>query len=176
MVLIENEKVTICFFEEGCPKKTISGIVTDHENRNWFCTKGEGIYYTNNNRLYNINTDDGLTDNYCYTAVCDKQNNIWVGTDNGITVCKVISDKKTIVKKFRIKEGLPDNIVKDIAFLNDTILIAGMQDKGVCFINTKTNALSIPDKYLGWRYGEVNKICVLNGQMVCHFAKRVGVG
>jgi len=163
--LIENEKVTICFFEEGCPKKTISGVVTDHENRNWFCTKGEGIYYTNNNRLYNINTDDGLTDNYCYTAVCDKQNNIWVGTDNGITVCKVISDKKTIVKKFGIKEGLPDNIVKDIAFLNDTILIAGMQDKGVCFINTKTNALSIPDKYLGWRYGEVNKICVLNGQM-----------
>lgn len=162
---IKGEKTSICFFEEGCPKKPISGILSDNENRNWFCTKGEGIYYTNNKRLYNINTADGLTDNYCYTAVTDKQNNIWVATDNGITVCSIVSGKKTIVKKFGIKDGLTDNIIKDLAFLNDTTLIAGLQDKGVCFINTKTNRVSIPPKYQNWYYGEINKICVLHKQI-----------
>lgn len=162
---IENEKISVCFFEEGCPRKTISGIVTDYENRNWFCTKGEGVYYTNDKRLYNINADDGLTDNYCYAAVADKQNNIWIATDNGITVCKIASGKKKVVKKFGVKDGLTDNIVKDIAFFNDTVLVAGLQDKGVCFINTKTNVVSNPAKYLNWRYGEVNKICVLNKQI-----------
>lgn len=163
--LIENDKVSFCFFEEGCPKKPISGIVTDHEYRNWFCTKGEGIYYTSNKWLYNINSDDGLTDNYCYAAICDKENNLWVATDNGITVCKIVSGKKIIVKKFQSKDGLPDNIIKDIAFLNDSVLIAGTQDHGICFINTKTNLVSIPNKYRTWKHGEVNKISILNNQV-----------
>ena len=47
----------------------------------WFSTNGEGVYFYKNNRLYNLNTDDGLADDYAYCFAQDEEGKIWIGTD-----------------------------------------------------------------------------------------------
>jgi ligand-binding sensor domain-containing protein len=91
---IQNNIVTEFSPKEGLPKIKISDIVFDKENRLWFATygtNGEGIYCYEKDILYNINHDDGLTDNNVYDLLIDNDK-IWAATDMGIIKagCQII--------------------------------------------------------------------------------------
>jgi ligand-binding sensor domain-containing protein len=98
--------------EEGLPKAAISKIIQDKNNRIWFSTRGEGVYVIHNNRLFNINADDGLADDYVYDLQF-VNGNIVASTDNGISICWFDGSNKKI-KNFNTKNGLSDNIVQCI--------------------------------------------------------------
>jgi hypothetical protein len=51
----------------------------------------------------NFTTDDGLPDNSIYTMIFDKQKNIWMGTNKGIS--KINSQTATI-QAFSFKDGI----------------------------------------------------------------------
>lgn len=99
--------------EEGLPKAAISKIVQDKNKRIWFATRGEGVYVIYNNRLYNINADDGLADDYVYDLQFINGKMI-ASTDNGISICWFDGTNKTI-SNFNTKNGLSDNIVQCIS-------------------------------------------------------------
>src|SRR5690242_13233295 len=62
----QNNQITLIPFEEGFPKVAITKIIADAENITWIATAGEGVYFFRNKRLYNIDTSDGLSDNFAY--------------------------------------------------------------------------------------------------------------
>lgn len=142
--------------EEGNPKVAITGFASDKSGNLWFSTYGEGVYYYNGKHIYNINKDDGLTDDYCYTITADEFGKIWIATDGGISICSIENSKKSI-RKVTTDEGLPDNIVLSIKLVGAE-LWAGMQDAGICKINTRTLNISVPKSSLKWQYGPVNDI------------------
>ena len=78
-----NNKIEILKAEEGHPAVAITDIVTDNKGTIYFATAGEGIYYYVNRRFFNINMDDGLSDNYVYDLVVNNTS-IIACTDRGI--------------------------------------------------------------------------------------------
>ena len=93
---IENNKFLPFSPEEGLPKKPITDILFDKSGRLWFSTADEGVYILEQQILYNINTDDGLPDNYVNTLQADQLENIIAGTDRGIAMLNIKKGKKKI--------------------------------------------------------------------------------
>lgn len=162
---ISNKQVKPFEPQEGLPKTGISKILSDNNNRMWFATQGEGIYIYQQGKLYNINVDDGLSDDYIYDLELLPGNIVAAATDKGLNFCSFSGTKK-VVEHFSTANGLPDNIVRSITpDRNDkTIIWLGFQQGGVCKFSLITknaelyNITQLKEK-------QVNDILVLDDQV-----------
>jgi ligand-binding sensor domain-containing protein len=143
-------------FEEGFPKVPIKSITEDPAGIIWIGTAGEGIYYVKANKLYNINEDDGLSDNYIYKLVYLPKRGIIATSDRGINICLLSNGKKNI-SSYTSKDGLPDNIVRSIYITNDQSIWLGMQDAGIRAYNVNFSNASPQTR---WSFGQVNDLIV----------------
>lgn len=141
--------------EEGLPKVPISGFSQDKDEVLWIATYGEGLYYWNGKRLYNIGTDDGLGGQDIYTMAQDKKGRIWVGTDNGISICWLEDGKKRI-KNIGRPEGLPDDIIRYILPDKAGNCWIGTYDQGFCRVDGES--LQVDFIYPDWKQGVINCI------------------
>ena len=148
----------IALFEpaEGLPAVPITDLLIDNKGVLWIATYGEGVYFYSNERMYNINTDDGLNDNYIYTLASGPEG-IWAGTDAGIAVIAAEVDRK-VIHTYSTAEGLPDVIVQKIARASDGGMWVGMQSDGICYFDPQKKSFHIPEKAIDWMYGPVNDI------------------
>ena len=121
----------------------------------WLASYGEGVYYKNENHLYNVNTDDGLLGDDIYVMKTDKLGRIWVGTDGGISICE-IRNKEKIIKNLTRDDGLPDEIVREILEDDDGNFWIGTYDKGVCFYDFEKEKFEYP--LPNWDNGIVSKL------------------
>ncbi|HEX8461938.1 MAG TPA: hypothetical protein VF623_10930, partial [Segetibacter sp.] len=108
--ILKNKTVELLNAEEGHPAVAITSIVADTAGIVYFATAGEGIYYYKKKRFYNVNTDDGLSDNYVYQILLNNTG-IIACTDKGINTLNIKGAKKE-VHFFTSANGLPDNIVR----------------------------------------------------------------
>ncbi len=118
-----------------------------------FGTYGNGIYTYTNKQVANINSENGLGDNVVYKLTTDNKNSLWCATDGGITEITDLATKP----KFKIisnKIGLPDNIVRDISFEENRLVIS-MQDSGVCSYNLTTLKIDRMPFFSNWSLGTV---------------------
>jgi ligand-binding sensor domain-containing protein len=161
---LNKEKLELFVSEEGNPRSPITDISQDSQGNIWFATYGEGVYCLSEKRLYNYNTDDGLSDDFTYTLSPDKSGNIWVGTDGGISICKITKGKKS-VNLITFENGLPDNIVLKIYPDDGDAMWIGMQDGGICKINSKTHKIEIPAQLRNWAYGPVKDMVILSNRL-----------
>jgi ligand-binding sensor domain-containing protein len=162
--LLKNKRVELLQAEEGHPAVAITSIAVDTAGTVYFGTAGEGVYYYKNKRFYNVNMDDGLSDNYVYEVRLNYQGVI-VCTDRGINTINIVKDKKTIYA-FNSANGLPDNIVRcmyPVGAKLDQGYWIGMQDKGLGLYNaTNSKPFTLVEN---WRYGQVNSILSANNQL-----------
>ena len=100
--------------DEGHPAKPITAIIQDPKGYIWFATYGEGAYVYTGSRLFNFDAGDGLSGVDVYSMVCCVNNEIWLGTDNGISVCTFNNEVKHI-RTIGLKDGLPDQIITSLA-------------------------------------------------------------
>jgi len=152
---LKNNIITLLNFDEGFPKVAINSITQDNNGIIWFGTAGEGIYYISKNRLYNINEDNGLSDNFIYKLLYFPQHGIIATSDRGVNICSLNNGKKNI-STYTSKNGLPDNIVR-AAFLKDNDLWLGMQDAGIFQYASNVNNTTLQPK---WKYGQINDVLV----------------
>jgi ligand-binding sensor domain-containing protein/serine phosphatase RsbU (regulator of sigma subunit) len=138
--------------DEGLGDKEISEICCDKNGTIWFSTLGEGVYYYKNKRLYNLNTDDGLSDNFCYTIEIDQNNNVWIGTDAGISIYSSTDNSFQVIS---MKDGLPDNIVKQIVFSKSGDCWIGMEEAGICRIELNTKKCIL---FSDWTFGSISSL------------------
>lgn len=151
---IQGDSIRILNSKEGFPKKAITSINADIHGALWFTTAGEGVYFYSNNRFYNINSDDGLNDDYCYTSAPDGAGNMWIGTDQGLALCTSNIHQK-VIRQVRTANGLPDEIIRKIV-MSDTMMYVGTQEKGVWAMSIRNFSVYnlFPDNF--WKYGAIN--------------------
>ncbi|MFQ6042003.1 MAG: ATP-binding protein, partial [Candidatus Poribacteria bacterium] len=65
--------------------KWITTIIEDSDGYMWFGTINGGVIKSDGNALTYITTDDGLISNRVYSLQEDKDGNIWIGTEAGLT-------------------------------------------------------------------------------------------
>ncbi len=152
-----NDYISLLSFEEGFPKAAITKILGDKKGTIWIATAGEGLYYLKKEKLYNINKDDSLSDNFVYDISSGPSNNIVAATDHGINFCSA-NEKKKVLQTFTSLNGLSDNIVRCLFTEKDQLIWFGMQDGGInsCKNNVKINSTLMEP--LPWKYGQVNGI------------------
>jgi PAS domain S-box-containing protein len=116
-------------------------------------TYGNGLYTYFNKQLEHYNTDNGLKDNVVYKIVADNKGVIWCGTDGGIIQIAdiFIKPKFSIVSN---RNGLPDNIVRDISYKNNRLLIS-MQDSGACFYYPALKKIERISYFNQWSNGAI---------------------
>jgi len=155
---VENNSVKLFLPEGRLPKSAIHAFMEDRNFHLWCATNGEGVFYYSGNVFHNINSDDGLTDDYTYTLALDGNGAMWIGTDQGVSICRLNGDKKEITK-LTSTEGLPDNIVRVLLPDANGDLWIGMQDKGVCKYYLHEKSFAVPAPLQHWDHGQVN--CLL---------------
>ncbi len=147
--------------EEGTPKVPITSFYNDSKGGFWIATYGEGLYCFKQNRLYNINSDDGLPGDDIYSMAHDKNANVWVGTDGGIVHCQ-FDEKQKAVDIFSTLNGLPDDIVRTILPDEKGNFWIGMHDKGVCYFDPYNKKVkTVTPK---WDHGIINTLELFEGR------------
>lgn len=149
---------------EGLAKVPVSKMLQDKLGRLWIATRGEGLYVYHQNKLYNINTDDGLSDNYIYDLVI-VDGKIIAATDNGISICWFDGTRK-FIHNFNKNAGLADNIVQTISPdpVNKNVLWLGFQNGAVArFSLTNTHAETVYTNTA--QEGQVNMILPLDQEI-----------
>lgn len=163
ILTIKNHTISLYSPPEGLPKATITAIQQDKQQRMWFATAGEGIYYTENTHLHHLTLADGLSDDNINCLYKTGSNELIAGTDRGLSFINTAKDKKEI-QFFTARDGLPDNIVKCIipSSVKNTVWV-GTQSKGILqFDIVRKQITAVP---ADWNYGEVNDLFESNNTL-----------
>jgi ligand-binding sensor domain-containing protein/serine phosphatase RsbU (regulator of sigma subunit) len=134
---------------EGNPTVEIHSFTEDSYGQIWIGTKGEGLYYASNTRMYLYTADvpeEGvgtLPDNNIYTMLAGTEGDIWAATDAGMARLVATNGKSTNGKHNILtlsqKDGLPDNLVKHLSLDTYAGLVwVTMRDSGVTTFNPTT--------------------------------------
>lgn len=141
--------------EEGLPRKAISSFAADSSGRFWIATYGEGVYYFQNGRLYNLSSaEDGLASDDVYSIAVDGQGRIWAGTDAGLSIIRLGR-----TREIATLEGLPDLLVTALATDAVGNVWVGTHEKGIGRYSTAQQRLDFWT--LSWPFGPVTAIATL---------------
>lgn len=140
--------------QETTSKRAISSITQDKNGFIWIGTNGAGLYrYDGVNYFgYQYNKKPGsVNSNFIYSTFIDSNNNLWVGTDDGLCLYNRDLDNFTKINiEDVITKGYDEPItVKTIIQDNHGNLILGTYGFGLFKLNIKTlQASLIPSKIL----------------------------
>ncbi|MFA8435767.1 MAG: two-component regulator propeller domain-containing protein [Marinifilaceae bacterium] len=70
--------------ETGLNDEWILQATQDRLGRYWFASYSGGINIWDGRKWEYLTSDDGITSDNVYSILCDKQGNIWAGTQNGV--------------------------------------------------------------------------------------------
>lgn len=129
--------------EEGNPKKPIVAIIEDGKQNMWFATYGEGAYVYNGSRLFNIGTDDGLRGQDIYAMTVTPSGEVWLGTDDGISICTFEHEQKHI-RSLTLADGLPDQIITALKADSAGNVWIGTFEFGVACYDAPTGRITTP--------------------------------
>ncbi|HSR17285.1 MAG TPA: two-component regulator propeller domain-containing protein, partial [Ignavibacteriaceae bacterium] len=98
---------------KGLSDDRIVSAYEDGAGNLWFGTYGGGLNKlpymekkSANPRFENYNLDNGLASNIIYGVQGDKNDNIWLSTDNGLTL---LDSKRNLVRNYNAQDGLQGN-------------------------------------------------------------------
>lgn len=126
-------------------------------------TQGEGVFVFANNVGTQYSTQNHLTDDYTYNIISPETGVLLVATDQGINEAILKGDNNIEFTNYTSSEGLPDNIVKEIAHIAGTCWswVGGHQGGLALFCNKRKKAW-IPQANKEWSWGQVNDILVVD--------------
>jgi ligand-binding sensor domain-containing protein len=127
--------------DEGHPRKPITAITQDPKGYIWFATYGEGAYVYTGSRLFNLGMDDGLSGVDIYAMICTPAGEIWLGTDDGISICTFDDERKNI-RRLGLEDGLPDQIITALKSDQKGNVWIGTFEFGVVLYNADAQKIS----------------------------------
>jgi ligand-binding sensor domain-containing protein/uncharacterized membrane-anchored protein YhcB (DUF1043 family) len=119
--------------------ESITSILAESSNTIWAGTSGSGLRMIQNAKVTKFTTQEGLVDNYVH-GIIQIQNYIAVGTDLGLSLCRLDSEKLNVVN-FTTSEGLTDNLVTSLCGNGSDNILLGMQNGTLCNLNIKNNRI-----------------------------------
>ncbi len=157
-----NGNVKVLTSDSVKPQASVSSIGVDTYGSVWIGTRGDGVYKYHQGKFRHIDSDDGIGDNYIYT-VCVIDSVIWLGSDRGISA---ISDRKDGLRVTNIttRDGLPENIVRNIIRGPGSTIGIGMEEKGFCLYDYSANLFNYPPYFKEWSSGPVTAVTLLENE------------
>jgi len=146
------DDTTITYYGDRFPglNTRVDDMVTDAGGRLWISTRGDGVFVLDHDTVHHFDRTNGLSSNTCRSICKDEKENIWVATNQGISV---ISDYNRFIGKatiatFDITDGLLSDEVNFIDVKEGTVWMAGPE--GVCWVpaNKLLNNLTPPPVYI----------------------------
>jgi hypothetical protein len=123
-------------------------IVYDKENCIWMGMVNNGVikYNPSTNEFKHFTIEQGLASNTVFSLYCDKEDNLWIGTNRGLQKLA-----HNYVTSYSSKQGLPADLALDVAPLpGGRALVCGYSGVGyVRGVGQKTKAWTPPlaDEY-----------------------------
>jgi two-component sensor histidine kinase len=106
----------------------ITALCTTADKLIWIATSGNGIVIVKDDSvLLHISEKDGIINNSCRSLIAAKPGQVWLGTVGGISIVnyKLLNGKLNyIIQNLSVNDGLPDNVVNDMVYQNDTVYAA----------------------------------------------------
>jgi len=113
---ISSETYGLYIFEDGNLTRIrgfdeqILKIIEDNQHNMWLMTQINGVYRLTGDKTEHYSKQYGLVDNTTNCVFEDEEGNIWIGTNNGISMYG-----KVIFETLTVDSGLPDNQVLSVA-------------------------------------------------------------
>jgi len=109
----------------GEKNKLLSNRIVDLEETPdgtlWMVSRGAGIIIKKGNKFLHFTKKEGLAGNMCRTVFKDKENTIWVGTNNGLSRIGLTETDSFLVRNFSTAQGLLSNEVNHILELGNKL-------------------------------------------------------
>lgn len=102
----------------------------------WIGTRANGIVIVNPDTIRYINKQNGLSGNMIRVIYAKCDNEIWVGTTNGLNKILIHQDENSSqpeITNYTIWDGLPSNEINDIKSFNNYLVLA--TNLGLCTFN-----------------------------------------
>ena len=172
VTLYKNKKFFPFQFNEKLSEEPVSAFA--ESNGVWIASYGSGLSIFKNNKLIRLNSESGISDDFVYTLCVDSKGRVWAGTDAGIT-CIEMKNEKPSFAIMSMKEGLPDNIVRNLAYTPQDEIWVAMQDSGVCKYDVATSMFKRVAVASNWKYGTSSSLCLNNAGDLFIGSKQSGV-
>ncbi|OFX18415.1 MAG: hypothetical protein A2033_18720 [Bacteroidetes bacterium GWA2_31_9] len=88
VMIYSNNKLEKVDLDTLLNKSTVTNILYQNEDNIWFGTMKMGLYLKNKNKIIRYNTGNGLSNNYILSINVDKNNIVWIGTNDGVDYIK----------------------------------------------------------------------------------------
>ncbi|PQJ78821.1 ligand-binding sensor domain-containing protein [Polaribacter porphyrae] len=117
------------------PSKILSKRIDDidlNKNTNtlYMATQGYGLVIYSDD-IYNINKQNGLTNDIVSEVHIENDTTIWACTNTGLNRISFKKDKTYIITTITKDDGLLSNDIDDVEIINDTVWVA--TKKGLCY-------------------------------------------
>ncbi|MGE6354940.1 two-component regulator propeller domain-containing protein [Flavobacterium sp. NPDC079362] len=166
--------------QETTSKRAITSIIQDKNGFIWIGTNGTGLYrYDGVNYFgYEYNKKPGsLNSNFIYATFLDADNNLWIGTDDGLCLYNRDLDNFTKINiEDVITKGYDEPItVKTIIQDNNGNLILGTYGFGLFRLNIKTLQASLVQSKVLKKFDLLIKSSVKNKQGIVYLGTNYGL-
>ena len=144
----QQNKITSLVANHLLFNERIIAISTTADDYLWIATASNGIVVTKDDKvLFHITTNDGIINNSCRSITTVKQNEVWLGTTQGISKIKyqIINSKiNTSVQNISVNDGLTNNEINEMLYHNDTIYATTADGVSVVPANISIPEFNIP--------------------------------
>jgi ligand-binding sensor domain-containing protein/signal transduction histidine kinase/DNA-binding response OmpR family regulator len=138
-----NDNFIICdYFSESTH---YTCMFKDKNGNLWAGSYRDGLFYynpkTKEKAVYkhDFNNDKSISNDFITSIFQDKQNNLWIATENGLNLFDI---SKKEFKKFTTKDGFPSNVIYSI-LQDENQNLCITTSKGLVKFNYKTKSVKI---------------------------------
>ncbi|MBK9477930.1 MAG: SpoIIE family protein phosphatase [Bacteroidetes bacterium] len=134
----DGNKFTNYTTANGLADNMVFGICENTNGTMFFATAEGGLSVFHNNRFVTISTKDGLSSNLILSVKADMQNNLWLGTNNGLNRLRLRSDYKVeSLKIYTEQNGLEGTefIVSNSLFIDKNGIVWAGTSNGLSKYN-----------------------------------------
>lgn len=135
----------------------VSDIAFDHTGRLWWSTYGGGIYCRVNDRNMNLNSQNGLSDDFIYALVVGDDGKIWAASDKGISICEVDMQARPVITH-NYTQQLPDLIVRAMQKDNSGNIWLGFHQGGLGRFDPENAEFHKTNPPTSLKFGKINAI------------------
>jgi ligand-binding sensor domain-containing protein/serine phosphatase RsbU (regulator of sigma subunit) len=109
---IQDEKVYKIPVSSATGILVLGPVTEDKDSHIWAGSTGNGVFMIGPDSIRNLTMNEGLLSNYCYSIICDSNNNLWVGHKEGLSrirtrdfSVKPIQNIKDVTDRYQFNPG-----------------------------------------------------------------------
>jgi diguanylate cyclase (GGDEF)-like protein len=114
------EKGQLSRFHKQLNDVRVATILIDKQGGYWFGTFNQGAYHFSENELSSLTERDGLPHNNILAIYQDRENSIWIGTNDGLTRLR-----HAPFNTWNQAKGLKGNYIRTVLALDDGRIVVG---------------------------------------------------